>query len=92
MQEIKFKTEFWIIALNQKMADNSRLRFGSNGDKPSPSRVPLARISELFDDDTLPIGDTNHNNLLTKMNGTEPQHGNATRNIEETTGQGLEWS
>ena len=72
------------------MADNSRLRFGSNGDKPSPSRVPLARISELFDDDTLPIGDTNHNNLLTKMNGREPpQHGNATRNIEETTGQGL---
>ena len=55
------------------MADNSRLRFGSANGNPSPSKVPLARISELFDDDYIvPVGDRNHNRVPAMNSTMEP--------------------
>ena len=55
------------------MADNSRLRFGSTNSNPSPSKVPIARISELFDDDyTLPVGDKNHNSVPAMNRSQQP--------------------
>ncbi len=46
------------------MADMSRLRFGASAPNAASPKVPLARISELYDDDfTLPSGDRNHNNV-----------------------------
>ena len=62
------------------MTDNSRLRFGSTNGNPSPSKVPLARISELFDDDyTVPTGDRNHNSVPTTFKNRELQSRDVTK-------------
>ena len=54
------------------MAEESRLRFTN----PSPSKVPIARISELFDDDYLtPVGDRNHESVPS-MNRSQPPNAN----------------
>ncbi len=61
------------MALYLGMADTSRLRFGTNSSS-SPSKVPLARISELFDDDyTVPVGDRNHNSVPPVTNCSRPE-------------------